>query len=153
MACGCVNSRIFFSDCGSLLRPAKDPRKIFSRRGLAAPCGGRGNCPPKAVSEPPASVECKPFHFVSTSTLSKYLCAQIFIGTRCFLCTMTLVSIQRSTSPSNVQASNHLRSVSSWFRPQNRNCPFAVSSALENGKKILSSSVCYHWCQLWHRII
>ena len=66
MACGCVNSRIFFSDCGSLLRPAKDPRKIFSRRGLAAPCGGRGNCPPKAVSEPPASVKCKPFHFVST---------------------------------------------------------------------------------------
>merc|ERR1712144_121191 len=40
---------------------------------------------------------------------SKYLCAQISIGTRCFLCTMTLVSIQRSTSPSNVQASNHLR--------------------------------------------
>jgi hypothetical protein len=27
-------------------------------------------------------------------------------------------------------------SVSSWFRPQNRNCPFAVSSALENSKKI-----------------
>ena len=36
------------------------------RRGLAAPCSGRGNCPPKAVSEPPASVKCKPFHFVST---------------------------------------------------------------------------------------
>jgi len=33
---------------------------------LAAPCSGRGNCPPKAVSEPPASVKCKPFHFVST---------------------------------------------------------------------------------------
>jgi len=79
------------------------------RRGLAAPCSGRGNCPPKAVSEPPAGVKCNPFHFVSTRKYQISLCAQIFIGTRCFLCTMTLVSIQRSASPSNIQASNHLR--------------------------------------------
>jgi hypothetical protein len=104
----CKFSNILFLAAAHSHDPPRTPGD-FLRRGLAAPCSGRGNCPPKAVSEPPASVKCKPFHFVSTRKYQISLCAQIFIGTRCFLCTMTLVSIQRSTSPSNVQASNHLR--------------------------------------------
>jgi hypothetical protein len=58
VACGCVNSRIFFSECGSLPTTRKGPRRLL-RRGLAAPCSGRGNRPPKAVSEPPAGAKCK----------------------------------------------------------------------------------------------
>jgi len=44
-------------------------------------------------------------------------------------------------------------SVSFWCRPQNRDRPFAVSSAPKNGRKIQPSSVCNYTCQLWHRII
>ena len=108
-------------------------RRRLLRRGLAAPCSGRGNWPPKAVSEPFAGVKCKPFHFVLTRKYQIALCAQIFIGTRCFLCT----SVPWPWYPSKDLLVPPLRiyelptiyeSVSSWFRPQNRNCPFAVSS-------------------------
>jgi hypothetical protein len=139
VACGCVNSRIFFSECGSLPRPARG----LLRRGLAAPCCGRGNPPPKAVSEPPASAKCKPFHFVSghsTRSTKLSFCAQIFIGTRCFPCSTALISIKDPPTKNLRQLLISSRRIGIVL--------FAVSSALQNGKKIQSSSVCNYGCQL-----
>lgn len=49
----------------------------------------------------------------------------------------------RSTHlPVDCTSSQPSANLRSWFH----NCAFAVSSALENGKKIQSSSVCNNWC-------
>jgi hypothetical protein len=82
--------RIRLSTLGESGKSSWKGRRRLLRRGLAAPCSGRGNWPPKAVSEPPAGAKCKPFRFVSGHSTRKYqisLCTQIFIGTRCFPCT------------------------------------------------------------------
>ena len=64
VACGFVNSRIFFSECG----------EAWQRLVVVVAIGH-----PKAVSEPPASAKCKLFHFVSghstRSTKIIFLCS------------------------------------------------------------------------------
>ena len=91
----CVNSRIFFSDCG--YDPARTPGRFF--------CGEAWQrlAVVAAIVHQRPSANLLPAWNVNPFTSFQQE------STRCFLCTMTLVSIQRSTSPSNVQASNHLR--------------------------------------------
>jgi hypothetical protein len=89
--------RIRLSTLGESGKSSWKGRRRLLRRALAAPCSGHGSWPPKVVSEPPAGAKCKPFHFVSGHSTRKYqisLCTQIFIGTRCFPCTTTLISIK-----------------------------------------------------------
>jgi hypothetical protein len=55
-----IRSRTIAAFSNILCLNAARSKKLLWR-GMAAPCSGLGNCPPKAVSEPPASAKCNPF--------------------------------------------------------------------------------------------